>query len=341
MKEAFRLAWATTFCILFCAVSSQAQSDFDAEGRWINGISEEPLYFNHLTYTPQNALALTSKWRLIQQENARSKVNQWVGDYYLVGQTGTLRVLRWSLKEGFVYMLGSGCFPDVRGLNYGKVALSKNLLELFPEVDAEDPLLQFADDDRRQYFKANFVAGKYVPVKWRGRRYLIAENQMADFYDYVAGSGDYAPRNHVQILNDSFLSKSGEADKADAKNDLPVVPPGYEHLVRKPLHATIIAVGRRFTRHIAESQDEYKRDEWVIPVTLNAGSKHGVKPGMTLLILRQEVREIVRITRVGKKSCKGEVVAEIYSGETAEPPAMQTGWQVSTASYKKNELYFK
>jgi hypothetical protein len=341
MRERLRQACATIFCILLCAISSQAQSDFDAEGRWINGISEEPLYFNHLTYTPQNALALQSKWRLIEQENARSKDSQWAGDYLLISETGTLRVLRWSLKEGFVYMLGSGCFPDVRGLNYGKVAFSNHLLQLFPEVNAEDPLLQFAETDNRQYLKANFIASKFIPVKWEGRRYLIAENQMADFYDYVAGSGDYAPRDGVQIFNDQFLLKRQESGKAEANNQSPVVPPGYEHLVKKPVHATIIAVGRRFTRHIAESEEEYERDEWVIPVTLNAGSKHGVKPGLTLLILQKEVGEILRITRVGKKSSKGEVVATIYSGETAEPSVIQTGWRVSTASYKKDELYFK
>jgi hypothetical protein len=333
MKKSLWQCSAIIFYIAFCASSSQAQ--FDAEGRWINGISEEPLFFHNLTYSPQNAVTFQSKWRLIAEENALSKDNEWAGDYVIRGETGDVRVLRWSLKEGFVFLFGGGCEPNVRGLNYGRVSFSKNLLQLFPEVDSEDPLILFAEDDDRRFFTTNFIASKFVPVKWQGIRYLIAENQIANLYDYVAGAGDYAPRDGVQILNGIFFPKNEEGDKAEIGEEMPILPSGYERFVRKPVDAEIITTGRGFVRHIAGDENRTEGDAWIIPVTLNAGSEDGVKPHMTFAILLEDIHEVVKVIRVGKKTSRGEVTVYIYSGADDKPPLIKTGWRVSTASYKK------
>jgi hypothetical protein len=336
MRKALWQSSAIIFCILFCASSSQAQ--FDAEGRWINGISEEPLFFDNLTYSPQNAITFQTRWRLIAEENALSKDNEWAGDYVIHGETGGVRVLRWSLKEGFVFLFGGGCYPGVRGLNYGRVSFSNNLLQLFPEVDAEDPLILFAEDNDRRFFTTNFIANKFVPVKWQGIHYLIAENRIANFYDYVAGAGDYAPRDGVQILNSIFFPKNEEPDKAETGEEMPVMPAGYERFIKKPVDAKIIATGRSFVRHIAGSEDRTEGDGWVIPVTLNAGTEDGVKLDMTFAVLQEDIYEIVKVIKVGKKSSKGEIISAIYSGAHDKPPVIKTGWRVSTASYKKQRF---
>jgi hypothetical protein len=333
MKKGLWKSATIIFCMLFCAVSSQAQ--FDAEGRWINGLSEEPLFFYNPIHTLQNVVTLQTKWRLIEEENALSKDHEWAGDYVIYGETGSVKVLRWSVKEGFVFLFGGGCEPSVRGLNYGKVAFSKNLLRLFPEVDAENPKILFAEDDERRFFTANFIASKFVPVKWQGIRYLVAENQVEDFYDYVAGVGDYAPHDSLHILNSFFFPKKEERDESATGNEMPVLPSGYERFVKKPVDAEIITVGRSVVRHFAESEETEESDEWVIPVTLNVGTKDGVKLGMTFAILQEDVREIVKITRVGTKTSKGEIISRIYSAEDDKPPVIKTGWRVSTASYKK------
>jgi hypothetical protein len=333
MKKALWQSSGIVFCILFCAISSQAQ--FDVEGRWINSIFEESLYFNSPTYSPQNADTFQTKWRLIEDENAVSKDNEWTGDYVIYGETGGGRILRWSLKEGFIFMFGGGCEPAVRGLNYGKVSFSKNLLQLFPEVDAENPMKLFAEDDDRQYFRANFIASKFVPVKWRGLHYLIPENRISNFYDYVAGVGVYRPGDEGWSRGDDFFPKKEKRAQLEPADDIPVLPPGYERFAKKPVDAEIIAVGKSFIRHIAESEEFEEGDELVIPVTLNVGSKHGVKPEMTFEILQEDVSEIVKIISVGKKTSKGEIVPRMYSVKDDKPPVIKAGWQVSTASYKK------
>lgn len=333
MKKAMWQSSAIIFCILFCAISSQAQ--FDAEGRWINGISEEPLFFHNLIYSPQNAVIFQSKWQLIKEENALSKDNEWTGDYVIHGETGGVTVLRWSLKEGFVFLFGGGCEPNVRGLNYGRVSFSNNLLQLFPEVDAEASWILLAENDDRRYFKANFIASKFVPVKWQGIHYLVAENQIENFYDYVAGAGDYVSRDGIQIVNSLFFPKNEERDKAETGEDMPVMPAGYERFIKKPVDAKIIATGRSFIRYIAESEDRSEGDEWVIPVTLNAGSEDGVKPEMAFEILQKDIYRIVKILNISKKSSRGEVTVPIYSEADDKPPLIKTGWRVSTASYKK------
>jgi hypothetical protein len=333
MKKSLWQCSAIIFYIAFCASSSQAQ--FDAEGRWINGISEEPLFFHNLTYSPQNAVTFQSKWRLIAEENALSKDNEWAGDYVIRGETGGVTVLRWSLKEGFVFLFGGGCEPNVRGLNYGRVSFSNNLLQLFPEVDSEDPLILFAEDDDRRFFTTNFIASKFVPVKWQGIRYLVAENQIENFYDYVAGAGDYVPRDGVQILNYLFFPKDEEGNEAEKNDQMPVLPSGYERFVKKPVDAKIIATGRSFVRHIAGNENRTEGDAWVIPVTINAGSEDGVKLDMTFAILQEDIHEVVKTIKVGKKTSRGEVTVYIYSGAQDEPPFIKTGWRVSTASYKK------
>jgi hypothetical protein len=316
--------------IVLTAVSSYAQ--YDQYGRWVNQFTEEPIYFEAPNYTPREAITFLTKWRLIEEENAIKTLNEWAGDYSIYSELGGAKVLRWSPQAGFVFFIGGGCEPSVRGINYGKVAFTKNMLQLFPEIQSEDPSLvdkKILDEDVERLLKTrNFVTDKFVPVKWHGVHWLIPEKQIADFYDYVAGVGRHRP-TLIGWEGGTFLSKK-DGHRED-ENETPSLPPGYERFVKKPLDATIISVGRRFLRHIEEEGEEYG-DEWVTPVVLNVGSEQGVQKDMVFSVLLSNVSDVIEITKIGKRSSKAEIAHRVSDDNAS---SIKVGVKVSTAMWKK------
>src|SRR5262249_2408691 len=148
-------------------------------------------------------------------------------------------------------------------------------------------------------------------------QYLVPENQIVDFCDYVAGLGkfnDWAG-NYVEVVG--FFEKFdretaatlGELARPAAavteQMDLPLLPPGFERFVKKPIDVQILQVGLPWRRH----SDNLWWDDLVVPVTIDAGQVEGVRPRMKFMIAGSG--EIISATRVGAHRSQATIVRSI------------------------------
>ena len=117
---------------------------------------------------------------------------------------------------------------------------SADLIQLLPENAASAP---------QNHGHAMQAATRFLPVSWRGNSYLVPEDDIADFGDYVAGLGRYNEwaGNYIEFAEfftrfDKEVPSVEEtsidsSEPNDLLKDQPVVPPGYERFIKKPIDA--------------------------------------------------------------------------------------------------------
>jgi len=218
MKQVLLNLVFTLLIVGFCQLVSFAQLDED--GRWENDFYA-PALLNYRSYSESDFANAAAKLKDIKSENSNS-VDEWAGDYS--AQSGEVNViaLRFSPQAGFVYANFYTCLPELRGLNYGTVS------------QTPDSILLTSQTSQR-----NGQTTKYLRVKWGERHYLVPENEVAQFYKFVAGFG-WKEDEYVFF---DFLLKNDDAEKPIV--GMPVVPRGYERFAKKPIEATITEVLRR------------------------------------------------------------------------------------------------
>jgi hypothetical protein len=305
--------------------------------RWANGISEAA-EFDYRSFSKPEAIAAQQRWMLIESENADSTDNEWAGDY-AIGDVGdvSMVILRWTPNSGFVFLSVYNCWPTIIGLNYGGVEFSPNVLRLFPEVSTPKRI----HHGHRQHSRSR-LSKTYLPVKWGDCHYLIPEDRLSIFYDYVAGMGVYRPGNYGFLRDEGFLLKRD--DHAKRVFGMPIVPPGYEHLVKKPITGTVSSVGRTYLRRVRDAENPWW-NQLITEVTLSIGKAEGVTPGMTFRILDLEEDEIVEVRRVSRHSSQaiivrsvrkrpGEKFNEWDDGTDPDDPVIIVGWRLATSPLK-------
>jgi hypothetical protein len=297
-------------CVSACAVVSAAQSD--PYGRWENGISEA-WWFDPADFPAESISEVQARWQSIGVENDGAKDGAWQGDYSSGGDThGTY--LRWSPQGGYVLMHVNKCEARVMGFSYGKTFASDALVELHTEFRKS------SSHSHGHGTAAAPVKIRFLPVTWRGARYLVSENEIADFGDYAAGLGKYNRGLSAFMIIDAtdfFYKIKTQANVED--RGLPVVPPGYERFVKKPIEAKLTSVGNGYRR--IDRENEWW-DNFVIPVTISAGRANGVKRKMSLRLVGLEgfggMDEIVEIKQVGLRSSSGVIVRHIRKNPCVE-----------------------
>ncbi len=298
----------TMVCCGLLRTGATAQSQnpsLDPYGRWINGITE-PWHFPE-AFPETDSHAAQQLWQGIGEQ---SEVNLWEGTYS--NGSGTHgSYLRWSPQIGFVLFHVNKCEASVMGFSYGKVAASSTLIEMSPEKTVSSAT-------NHGHGSTSPKTLRYLPVVWRQDRYLVPENEVSDFADYVAGLGRYNDRNFLFGEHEEYFSKSTRLSEGQdqpavdgrrtSDNDFvkPLFPPGYERLIKKPIEAKIIAQRKPYVKHNSEN------DWWndlIIPVSVNAGSRQGLKKKMVLRILDSAGfagdSEYVEITRLDLNSAQG------------------------------------
>ena len=227
MKRATSIS--SLFILLVCSFPFSAIAQTFENGEWVTGLTREPysLIFG-LHYSKRDATVFQERWKLMGEENARSE-DEWAGNYVdnEVGDVDMI-VLRWSQNSGFAFASMYNCSPTLTGLNYGKAVLSPKWLELFPEVSNQPK----HHGNQHAAHSRKLPAKRFVPVKWGERHYIVAESRVAKFYDYVAGLGAYQ-LNGSPWEEPSFLLKIEDKDKP-AKG-MPILPPGHERHVKRPI----------------------------------------------------------------------------------------------------------
>jgi len=292
-------------CISACAVVSEAQTD--PHGRWENGIGEA-WWFDPADFPVESVSEVQSRWQSIGAENDGAKDSGWQGDYSSGGDThGTY--MRWSLQGGYVSMNVDKCAARVMGFSYGKAATSGALVEF----KTERALSSAQSHGHGHGHVPTPVVIRFLPVTWRGVRYFVGEDEIADFCDYAAGLGNFnRGLGGFTIIDaiDFFYKIKDQANEED--KGLPVVPPGYERFVKKPIEAKLTSVGTGYRR--IDRENEWW-DNFVIPVTISVGQANGVKRKMSLRVIDHQgfggMGEIVEIKQVGLRSSRGVIVRTI------------------------------
>lgn len=181
---------------------------------------------------------------------------------------------------------------------------------------------------------------RMIKVKWGEERYLIPEHQVGSFCNYVAGLGEFNGERAL-IHGAEFYRKLEEC--GDPAYELPVLPPGYEHLVKRSIDVSIVAIGAPFTRKSENTWDDNWEDV-VTPVTINAGRSDGVTPGMDFMLFDSERGEVINVTKVGARTSVGEIARSMpkpglkrrEKSDSSAPvyDRIRIGWRASTSLHK-------
>jgi len=321
---------ALTLCLSFAAVNAagqnaeQPETQTDKYGRWKNGVTEDWFFELGEKYRSEDVATAQKLWNEIEKQSNNAG-DEWAGVYSIAEGEVNMSYLRWSPQHGFVRFHIYTCLPAVRGLDYGKVVVSEDHVELVSSRASETE-------------NSEESPTKYVKVKWGERHYLVAENDIESFFTYTSGRGSL-PYTDAGVPID-FWGRIDDSAKPIA--DVPVVPSAYAEHVKKPIDTRIIKVGRSYT------EVDPDNDVWldhVTPVTLNAGSNAGLKRGMTLHVVKSEDYETVVLTRVGRNYALGIIVrsmrkpgvplVEFEPNIKRDYPPIEVGWQVSTSPHKQ------
>jgi hypothetical protein len=302
----------TMVCWSLLGLSAQAQSnapELDQNGRWINGITEPWWFPDGIPKEDVNAAQLL--WATIGNQGSGSA---WAGTYVIGGDTHG-SYLRWAPQSGFVLFHVNKCEASVMGFSYGKVVASMGLIEMMPEKAATATASK-----SHSHGTQSPRALRFLPIIWRQTRYLVPEDEITEFSDYISGLGRYNDRNFLFVEYAEFFSKSDEKISGSTESEVtksqvagdndgfvePLVPTGYKKFIKRPIDAKITSRGTSYVRH--NSENEWWND-LIIPVTVNVGSGHGLKKEMVLRVVGSEGFsgdvEYVKITNVNLHSAKG------------------------------------
>jgi hypothetical protein len=312
---------------------AQSPVAFDEYGRWLNGISE-PWSFRSDTYSETEASNAMARWQNLGTQNAVER-DEWSGDY----RAGDLHAsfLRWSPGSGFVLLWVFTCEAHVTDLQYGTVSVSPGVVRLDAERPRRGPT---NTSGQHNHGRHSFKSMGLVPIKWGTDHYLVPERQVRSFSEYIAGLGAVNGNGEDWGSLDYYASSSGEP--VDLFTTAPVFPPGYEKFMRRPVVGKIVSVGRSVVRVL-------RHDKWwndlIIPVTIDAGSHEGVRPGMTLYLAESTDLETVEITRASSHTATGFIkrgtrknlgvrIDQWDDGLSPERGPIEVGWRLSSSQFQ-------
>lgn len=347
-NAARKAATALAALVFAAALARPCPAQLNQWGYWENGITES-WWLSSDDFTKEDAEGAVARWRGIGEENESAAGREWAGDYFRGDEThGTYA--RWSPRAGFILANVDKCQARVMGLTTGRVEVTPTVIRFIPE---------FKKSARRAHGGAHAAGAhaapavmQFVPVVWRGDRLLVPENEMSDFGDYLAGLGKY---NHWDFLyswyTEFFVRRGGDQVGAEAEGGglTPVVPAGYERYLKKPIEATVTAVGRRRVRrdYTYENPDGTGASYALASVTavaVNVGTTHGVKNGMTFRVAEPAEGDQVKITRAGKSSSEGIVIRSVLDDgtetfydakieDTRRSSRVAAGWKLTTSPF--------
>lgn len=337
---------AVVLFALACAAPAGAQTYSD--GRWHNGVTEAWWFAPE---TEPGAPGATARWEAVGEAARTTTGNAWAGDYFIGGSThGTY--LRWSPGGGFVIARVNKCAAQVMGLTHGRAEFTPSLVRFIPEFDVQVGAHSHGHGATTRQPPAEL---RFVPVEWDGRRLLVLEEEMDDFGDYLAGLGRYNDWDVYHFLGyTEFFTQFDGPEGGDggggpaASPKRPNVPPGYERFLKRPVEATVTAVGRSrverdYTDEGANRSTTYQLAH-LTHVTVNVGTDHGVSAGMLLRVSEPDESGEVRVVSAGRQSSEGVVVYDLddddgsaaptgQAGEREDPSPVRVGWRLTTSPF--------
>jgi hypothetical protein len=321
------------FLISVCSINAQEQinnqeGEIDHVKNWLYESGDREMRINYKFYSKDD---LTEAQNRLEKINAELEKDQseWFGRYSPVTDAEVSHEeLILSRQNGFLQFYVYTCMPELRYLNFGEIVDEPGAvwLKSASSLNSRRKLLNPA---------------KYVKVIWGKRHFLILENDLQMFLIKAAGLEIVDEENRDEDKPITWLTvyeKHGESEKSI--KGLPIVPFEYAHLLRHPIEAKIIAVGKRTVEVIKDEFSDEPRNLSNVIIKLNVGSQNGVEKGMNFRILK--TGELIEITKVNRQTSVGIVAREIdengresyYDHETKSDKIYSkiiVGWKLTTA----------
>lgn len=256
------------------------------------------MIFRYDRYSREDTVKFREKLDLLKDAKF---ADEWEGSYYsgFPNQVGTFS-FQWDSNAGFVDYYVYSCFPELRYLNYGKVANMPEFIQTIPEFAVDSP--------------RNEKPVKYVKVKWGKQYYLVEESALLAFAEKAAGiyvePEDDSSEDRQKWSN--HWVKSGLMDETTGLPDLernlpglPEFPASYKKYQRLPIETKIISVGKR----TVEENIFLGAEAAVYKVKIAAGKNKGVKVGMEFDV--PDINNELVVTQVSKSDSIGMIVWSI------------------------------
>ena len=300
MKRSRSILFAILFTLSFLGfVSGQTieYPDDVVNEPWINAYNvwyEMPLRLRLDRYDRKNFGEFKTR---ITDLSEKAYPTPWEGVYHdeqtQLGKTE----LRLSFGKGFVQFYVYSCLPELRWLSYGTA------------TDAGDTIILSSDFDSNT--KAA-TATSFVKVEWGHLQYLVAENSLAAFAEKAAGIW-VEPDNSGEYVAPEWSNYWVRGESEQVPVALPTFPARFSHLKRQPI--TGLLTGIRRLRRVKEFEfqtgqsTQYITNANVYPVTINKGSLHQVKAGMTFTVIGSKDQIIIR--SVAQTSSSGVIIRKL------------------------------
>lgn len=330
-----------TVLVVLClglVAANPTPAQVDRWGAWQNGITES-WWLSSNTFTNDEAANAIARWKLIGEVSSQ----EWAGDYFSGNEThGTY--VRWTPEGGFIIADVDKCQALVMAITYGRVNATPKIIQFIPEFSKNSKTHGHSSRQRE------VVVLNFIPVKWRESLFLIPENEIRDFADYVAGLGQFNALNGTEALLPESHFYSKYAGKIAVPRETPLLPDSYQRFVKKPITGKITAVLSRkvqrnysyeFTSDFLSFANQYDLASLTL-VRVNIGSIHGAKKDLFLKVTKPDLGESVRLIDVGPTYSRALLVRAVekhketyYDHETQRErtyPRPGMGWRLTTAT---------
>jgi hypothetical protein len=316
----FCLPFTLLLVLAFSAVASAQESSLMWLGEYIR-FSELPiLQPDHSKYSERDLERLREKMQAIR---SAGRQNQWEGRFVPGGMDYlNISILELSADAGFARLVIYTCLPQLRAIDFGRVNVGSDTIELVSEEIPGSP---------RKPERITFVK-----IKWGDRFFLVEENALPAWSEKAAGTfivqDDYThPWANFWFTGDFENDPAGE----------PEFPDRFKHLKRDPIKSHILSVtSRSIEKDVDTGHSFHIADSAVYRVVIGAGRKHGVKKGMVFQLLGMS--DVLTITEVSSDRASGLIVRAIVNPQTdhclsdsiepepIECPKIKVGTKIST-----------
>ena len=279
-----------TIWLLVLIVSTFAQQSIDAEHAvWENNVGKSRWLTYHLER--DDVVRLKARWKEVEDSLANES-DAYAAPYFQYGfMSGYF--LNWSPIKGFVYVeyfdVEHPCY-----FSYGNVR--RHGAEIRFEIEYETT-------------KERCPGNVKMPLRWipgDGGKYFVPVSEAKRFGEFYSGRGEF---------NGFFIKWKEDFPFARrSQNFTPksmfVLPPMFQHLIRRPIAAKVTWVGKRRVGKYPAIFNPFWDKSSLTPVRIDAGSRAGVKTGTEFVLLDENGAEYqtLKVTRVHARSSLGIVV---------------------------------
>lgn len=281
---------------LICPILFAQISD-DPEKNWYKDTGRGDDYYTGYVfrgYTPADVEKAISRYGEISRENQNEREDKWAGSYRMENALGSSDLIL-NPRKGFVYAY---IYHSLSNLDFGGIVITDSSIRFSSEKKSSLQSKRFEDE--------------HVKVKFGERRLLVPRKNLKEFAEWAVGRDVSNSDASMEIFTDDGFYWENVEDSKKPIGEFPEFPAEYEHLRLKPIQASILAIGQVRKVTTKNESTGSSIEHWPT-LTLSAGKKNGVRPGMTFWI--DELNEEVQIVSVSSIRSIARLVRDIVEGE--------------------------